>query len=109
MGFNKMIGEAAMVPRRFGFAPHTREMYDSKEQFEAERSALFKQLCGAESKVTLENWIAWAKPHIFAKAANLEDHRYARWERSYMTSSLSSRALPSRARRITTRHLNQRS
>merc|ERR1711957_720217 len=43
-GFNNMITEAALVPRRFGFAPHTREMY--------------------------------------AKSQGLEDHRFARWERS---------------------------
>lgn len=82
-GFNKMIGEAAMVPRRFGFAPHTREMYDSKEAFEEERSKLYKALCGSEEKVTLQAWVGWAKPHIFEKAKNLEDHRYARWERSF--------------------------
>merc|ERR1712013_215694 len=29
-GFNKMVGEAAAVPRKFGFAPHTRELYESK-------------------------------------------------------------------------------
>jgi len=81
-GFNKMIAQAAAVPRRFGFAPHTREMYATKEEFEAARTGLYNQLSGAEGKVTLENWIGWAKPHIVAKAADLEDNRYARWERS---------------------------
>jgi len=81
-GFNNMITEAALVPRRFGFAPHTREMYASKEAFETDRTALYKALSDSSGKVTLENWIGWAKPHIFAKSQGLEDHRFARWERN---------------------------
>jgi len=82
-GFNKMIAEAASVPRRFGFAPHTRELYGTKEEFDAARQSLYKQLSGPKGKVTLENWVGWAKPHIVEKAKDLEDHRYARWERNY--------------------------
>lgn len=83
-GFNKMISEAALVPRRFGFAPHTREMYSSKEEFEAARNKLYGELSKPElGKIPLENWIGWAKPHIYAKAQGLEDHGYARWERSF--------------------------
>merc|ERR1719229_563494 len=63
-GFNSMIAEAAAAPRRFGFAPHTREMYFSKEDYEKERLALFNQLKGDNERVTLESWLKWAHAHI---------------------------------------------
>jgi len=82
-GFNSMIAEAATAPRRFGFAPHTRELYDSKENYEAERLALFNQLKGSGERVKLESWLAWAKAHISEKVGDgLEEHQEARWERS---------------------------
>jgi len=82
-GFNSMIAEAATAPRRFGFAPHTRELYDSKENYEAERLALFNQLKGNNERVKLESWLAWANAHIGEKVGDgLEEHAEARWERS---------------------------
>merc|ERR1712032_1578842 len=66
-GFNKMIAQAASIPRRFGFAPHTREMYKTEAEFTEARKALFSQLCGAGGGVSLDNWIGWAKPHIVQK------------------------------------------
>jgi len=81
-GFNKMIGEAAAVPRRFGFAPHTREMYSSKEQFETERTKMYQDLCKGEARLSLEQWLGWAKPHILSKAKDLVVHDEARWDRS---------------------------
>jgi len=82
-GFNSMIAEAATAPRRFGFAPHTRELYDSKENYEAERMALFNQLRGPNERVKLESWLTWAQAHIQEKVGSgLEEHQEARWERS---------------------------
>jgi len=82
-GFNSMIAEAATAPRRFGFAPHTRELYDSKENYEAERMQLFNQLRGTEERVKLESWLTWANAHISEKVGDgLEEHAEARWERS---------------------------
>jgi len=82
-GFNSMIAEAATAPRRFGFAPHTRELYDSKENYEAERLALFNQLKGSGERVKLESWLSWAQAHIGEKVGEgLEEHSEGRWERS---------------------------
>jgi len=81
-GMNNMIHEAAIAPRRFGFAPHTREMYSSLEEFESERKALFKELCGDGERITLASWIAWSTAHIAGKAVGLAGHTTSRWERS---------------------------
>jgi len=82
-GFNNMIQQAALAPRRFGFAPHTRELYETAEEFEAERTALFNQLDeGGLGRITLESWLQWANAHIRAKDVNLEEHTTSRWSRS---------------------------
>jgi len=82
-GFNSMIAEAATAPRRFGFAPHTRELYDSKEDYEAERMKLFNTLRGNNERIPLEGWVTWAQAHLKEKVGDgLEEHSEARWERS---------------------------
>jgi len=82
-GFNSMIAEAATAPRRFGFAPHTRELYESKEEYEAERMKLFNTLRGTNERIPLEGWLMWASAHLKEKVGDgLEEHSEARWERS---------------------------
>jgi len=82
-GFNSMIAEAAVAPRRFGFAPHTREMYSSKEEYESERLKLFNQLRGGDERVSLQNWLKWADEHIKEKVGDgLQEHNENKWERS---------------------------
>jgi hypothetical protein len=81
-GFNNLIHEAATAPRRFGFAPHTRETYKTKEDFTTARKALFSELCGGGERVPLEAWVSWANAHIVSKDVGLLEHREARWERS---------------------------
>jgi len=82
-GFNSMIAEAATAPRRFGFAPHTREMYDSKEAYEMDRKTLFDQLRGGNERIHLDAWLSWSMAHIQEKVGTgLEEHNESRWERS---------------------------
>lgn len=82
-GFNNMIAQAALAPRRFGFAPHTRELYDTKEAYEEERLSLYNKLRGSDSRVSLEGWLKWADAHIQEKVGDgLVEHTEARWERS---------------------------
>lgn len=83
-GFNAMIAEAAVAPRRFGFAPHTREMYKSAEEYDLARTELFNQLkSGPKKRVTMEAWINWAMAHIKEKVGSgLAEHTDAKWERS---------------------------
>merc|ERR550525_1797 len=58
-GFNAMIAEAAVAPRRFGFAPHTREMYVSKEDYDTARIELFNSMKNSSGRITLEAWTGW--------------------------------------------------
>jgi len=81
-GLNDLIHEAAIAPRRYGFAPSTRETYASKEEFDTERRALYDELRGGEERITYESWIAWANEHIIGKAVQLEEHSESRWVRS---------------------------
>jgi hypothetical protein len=81
-GFNNLIHDAALAPRRFGFAPSTRETYSSKEEFTTARKALFNELCGGKERITYESWVGWAKAHIISKDVGLLEHREPRWERS---------------------------
>jgi len=82
-GFNNMIAEAAIAPRRFGFAPHVREMYNSSEDFDLARTELYNKLKGKDKRITLEAWVTWAMAHIKEKVgAGLDEHTDAKWERS---------------------------
>lgn len=83
-GFNAMVAEAALAPRRFGFAPHTREMFKSKEAYDLARTELFNELkCSKTGRVTLEKWMAWANAHIKEKVGSgLAEHDLSKWERS---------------------------
>lgn len=82
-GFNSMIAEAAAAPRRFGFAPHTREMYSSKEDYEKDRHNLYNELRGTNERVTLEQWLGWASHHIGEKVGSgLKEHAEDKWNRS---------------------------
>merc|ERR1719411_1607709 len=63
-GFNAMIEEAALAPRRFGFAPQNFEMYESKEELTLKRTELFRKLCAGGERVTMEKWMAWAMAHL---------------------------------------------
>merc|ERR1719436_1234874 len=83
-GFNAMVAEAAVAPRRFGFAPHTREMYKSAEDYDLARTELFNQLkSGDKKRVTLESWINWSNAHIKSKVGSgLAEHDLSKWERS---------------------------
>lgn len=83
-GFNNMIAEAAVAPRRFGLAPSTREMYKSKESYVLARTELFNQLkSGDMGRVTMDSWMTWALAHIKEKVgAGLAEHDLSKWERS---------------------------
>jgi hypothetical protein len=81
VGFDQMVKEAAHAPRRFGFAPHSSEMYDSAEAEEAAHSKLFDQLCGGDG-ISFESWYKWSMDHIISKDVNLKEHHDSRWERS---------------------------
>jgi len=82
IGFDQMVKEAAHAPRRFGFAPHSSEMYDSPEAENAAHSKLFEQLAGGRDGISFESWYEWSMNHVIAKDQHLVEHHDARWERS---------------------------
>merc|ERR1719410_1405248 len=83
-GFNAMIAEAALAPRRFGFAPHTREMYKSAEEYDLARTELFNKLKSSDTKrITMDSWMKWAFAHVAEKVGSgLAEHDLSKWERS---------------------------
>jgi len=82
IGFDAMVKEAAHAPRRFGFAPHASEMYDSEEAQAEAHANLFKELCADGDELTFSSWYDWSVSHIREKYAKLKTHNVARWERS---------------------------
>lgn len=82
IGFDQMVKEAAHAPRRFGFAPHSSEMYDDADAEAAAHSKLFDTLCGDSEGLSFESWYKWSLEHIISKDKHLVEHHDARWERS---------------------------
>lgn len=82
VGFDQMVKEAAHAPRRFGFAPHSSEMYDSAEAEEAAHASLFETLSAGGDGISFESWYKWSLDHIISKDHDLVEHHEARWERS---------------------------
>jgi len=82
-GFNAMVDEAALAPRRFGFAPHQREMYKTKEAFDLARTDLFNQLKTDKGRINCETWVKWGMAHVQEKVGKgLTEHAENKWERS---------------------------
>jgi len=81
IGLDAMVKEAAHAPRRFGFAPHSSEMYATPEEEAAAHKKLYGQLCEGQG-IPFHNWYQWSMNHIMEKNSNLVEHHDARWERS---------------------------
>ena len=70
--FDKLIEEAAELPRLYGFAPTSSAMYSSDALRVAARKKLFKELdANNAGYVTVSQWIRYAIQHIAAKYVQL--------------------------------------
>jgi len=70
--FDKLIEEAAELPRLYGFAPSSSAMYSSDALRLAARKKLFKELdANNAGYVTVSQWIRYAIHHIAAKYVQL--------------------------------------
>jgi len=71
--FDALIEEAAALPRRYGFAPKTSDLYASDSARRAARAQLFAGINGGrDGYVTFSEWLKYAEKHVFAKVNTLE-------------------------------------
>jgi len=66
--FDNLIEEAAVLPRRYGYAPKTEDMFPNKSAREAARAKQFKAMdVEGVGYITLNQWIRFATEHILGK------------------------------------------
>lgn len=72
--FNFLIEKAASMPRRFGLAPSTVEVYgDNDEALSQVRQAMFAQMdTRRRGKIGMEEWIQFALAHIGEKVKSID-------------------------------------
>merc|ERR1712193_443172 len=66
--FDNLIEEAAVLPRRYGYAPKTEDMFPNKSARESARVKQFKAMdVEGVGYITLNQWIRFATEHILGK------------------------------------------
>jgi len=71
--FDALIEEAAALPRRYGFAPKSSDMYANDAARQAARATLFAGInASRDGAITFAEWISYAEKHIFSKVATLK-------------------------------------
>ena len=82
-GFDQMVEEAGMLPRRSGFAPPTNELYPTVEARKAARAEMFRKMdTDNNGYITLEEWVKFSMDHIHLKNKTLPKvsyHMHATW------------------------------
>ena len=70
--FDALVEEAAVLPRKYGYAPKSSDMYPSDDARKRAREAQFDTIdTDISGYITLEEWIKWATNHIMGKVASL--------------------------------------
>ena len=70
--FDDLIEEAAALPRKYGFAPPSSQMYPTVEARKAGRAQMFRDMnTMSDGFITLAEWIDYAVKHIIGKAKGL--------------------------------------
>jgi len=70
--FDRMIEEAAELPRRYGYAPRTEDLYPSEGMRKAGRAKMFLEMdTDSSGYITLDKWIHFAHNHIMGKITAL--------------------------------------
>ena len=78
--FDNLIEEAAELPRMYGYAPKTSEMFKNEGLRKAAREKQFKEMdVKAAGYITLSQWIHFAIEHILKK--------YVQLPKDYLSSS----------------------
>jgi len=70
--FDSLVEEAAVLPRKYGFAPKSSDMFPNEEARKKAREAQFDAIdTHKQGYISLEDWIKWATNHIMGKVKNL--------------------------------------
>ena len=70
--FDSLVEEAATLPRKYGFAPQSSDMYPNGEARKAARAQMFRDMnFHNDGYITLEEWIDFSLKHIMGKAKTL--------------------------------------
>ncbi|KAK2147479.1 hypothetical protein LSH36_550g01013 [Paralvinella palmiformis] len=70
--FDTMIEEAAVLPRRYGFAPKSSDIYPNDAVRKEARAKMFKEMnLAKDGYITLEEWISFSVEHIMSKVKTL--------------------------------------
>merc|ERR1719146_90510 len=71
--FDDMVERAGALPRKWGFAPTTAEMFSSAEQQAAFRKKVFKEINkSGTGKIPFDEWMDWSYSHICRKGQELQ-------------------------------------
>mmetsp|Transcript_78606 Transcript_78606/g.244111 ORF Transcript_78606/g.244111 Transcript_78606/m.244111 type:complete len:589 (+) Transcript_78606:184-1950(+) len=71
--FDTLVERAAVLPRMFGFAPTSQEMFKSVDDRKLARSSMFKEMDVRNRKfISFDDWLDWSYAHICKKAAQLD-------------------------------------
>lgn len=70
--FDTMVEEAAALPRKYGFAPSSEDMFSCVAERKAARAKMFKEMnTHKDGFISLEEWISFSMTHIFGKVDTL--------------------------------------
>jgi len=70
--FDSLVEEAAVLPRKYGFAPKSSDMYPNEQARKTAREKQFDQIDSLkQGYISLEEWIKWSTNHIMGKVSNL--------------------------------------
>lgn len=70
--FDDLIEEAAALPRKYGFAPTSSQMFKTVQDRKAARERQFKEIDKDQNgTITLDEWVLYAENHVFSKASSL--------------------------------------
>merc|ERR1712217_703679 len=70
--FDDMVERAGALPRKWGFAPTTSEMFKSPEKQKAFREKIFKEInVSGTGAIPFDEWLDWSYSHVCKKGDEL--------------------------------------
>mmetsp|Transcript_68410 Transcript_68410/g.154943 ORF Transcript_68410/g.154943 Transcript_68410/m.154943 type:complete len:329 (+) Transcript_68410:60-1046(+) len=71
--FDMLVERAASLPRRWGFAPTSSELFHSSEERREHRKREFAKInTSCSGHIAFDEWLAWSYDHICEKAPQLD-------------------------------------
>jgi len=70
--FDRLVEESADLPRKYGYAPKTDDLYPTEGKRKAGRAKMFLEMdTDGTGYITLDQWISFANTHILGKLSHL--------------------------------------